>query len=67
MSKKYNSNRGGARDGAGRPKGSVKPNGKVSVGLRIDAELIKWVRNHPRNNIDIVEDALREYIARNPV
>ena len=49
--------RGGKRKGAGAPK---KPNKKLPLSVKINPELLEWLRKQP-NMILTIETALTEY------
>ena len=56
-------NRGGYREGSGRPSGTKKESSKVPWSTRIAPDLLKWLKAQV-NQAKIIDDALRNYIKR---
>jgi len=61
-------NRGGARPGAGRPKGSgtgprvLKHLRREQIGVRLPAFMVEWLRDQPEPAGRIIEEAIRNYL-----
>ncbi len=57
---------GGAREGAGRPEGTTKPDKRESITIRLPPDLTDWLEVFGRGKGRVVEQALREFQERNP-
>lgn len=53
--------RGGARPGAGRPKGSTIPDKRQPVTVRLPPDLIEWLAKFGNKRGRLIEKALRHY------
>jgi hypothetical protein len=60
---KFKSGRGGARPGAGRPKGIYKPikpesERRQTIGVRLPKWMVQWLKNHDDPAGRVIEKAL---------
>ena len=61
------SGRGGARPGSGRKKGYRKKDPKVSINLRLNPHIAKWLKSQNMSQAKLIEKALTEHYCLNNI